>query len=87
MPVVNGRSYLIRVGGYAGASGSVRMEVGDPCPPCVGDFNQDGGVDGSDIDTFFVAWENGGSIADVNQDGGIDGSDVNDFFIRWESGC
>jgi hypothetical protein len=23
-------------------------------------FNQDGGVDGSDIGTFFAAWENGG---------------------------
>ena len=25
-----------------------------------GDFNQDGGVDGADVETFFIAWEAGG---------------------------
>ena len=25
-----------------------------------GDVNQDGGVDGGDIETFIVQWENGG---------------------------
>jgi len=29
-------------------------------PPCPADFNQDGGIDGGDVGTFFVAWENGG---------------------------
>lgn len=53
---------------------------------CVGDFNQDGGIDGSDVDAFFAAWSAGDASADVNQDGGIDGSDVDTFFIAWESG-
>ncbi|MFZ4430117.1 MAG: immunoglobulin domain-containing protein, partial [Phycisphaerales bacterium] len=56
-------------------------------PPCVADFNSDGGVDGADIDVFFIAWESSDSLADINQDGGIDGSDVSVFFERWEAGC
>jgi hypothetical protein len=54
---------------------------------CVADFNLDGGVDGSDIETFFAAWEAGDPSADVSQDGGVDGSDVDAFFMAWESGC
>ena len=56
-------------------------------PFCPGDFNQDGGVDGSDVDAFFTAWESGDSAADINQDGGVDGTDVESFFARWEAGC
>ncbi|MCX5690097.1 MAG: hypothetical protein NTV94_10015, partial [Planctomycetota bacterium] len=48
---------------------------------CIGDFNQDGGVDGSDIESFFLQWEAGDSGADVNQDGGIDGGDIETFFV------
>lgn len=55
--------------------------------PCPGDFNVDGGVDGSDIDAFFQAWEAGLSNADINSDGGVDGTDVEAFFSFWENGC
>lgn len=51
------------------------------------DFNNDGGIDGLDIEDFFAAWESGSSESDVNLDGGIDGTDVELFFVRWESGC
>ncbi len=54
--------------------------------PCPADFNQDGGVDGADIESFFVAWQNGDPSADVNEDGGIDGGDVETFFRAWEAG-
>jgi spore coat protein A len=54
--------------------------------PCPADFNQDGGVDGADVEAFFDAWESGAPSADVNQDGGIDGSDVETFFAAWEAG-
>jgi hypothetical protein len=57
-----------------------------PNPFCAADFNQDGGVDGSDIDAFFAAWESGENQADVNLDGGIDGADVGAFFEVWEAG-
>ncbi|MBS0197742.1 MAG: hypothetical protein JSR77_13385 [Planctomycetes bacterium] len=54
--------------------------------PCPADFNQDGGIDGADVQAFFAAWETGDPAADVNQDGGVDGTDVEVFFAAWESG-
>lgn len=58
----------------------------EPCPDCPADYNQDGGIDGSDVAAFFNAWSNGQPCADVNQDGGIDGSDVAAFFVVWQNG-
>jgi uncharacterized membrane protein len=54
--------------------------------PCVADFNQDGGVDGGDVESFFESWTGGVDDADVNEDGGIDGADVEGFFVAWETG-
>lgn len=54
---------------------------------CPADFNQDGGVDGGDVDAYFSIWVEGGSAADFNNDGGIDGADVDAFFARWIGGC
>ncbi len=56
-------------------------------PRCPGDFNQDGGTDGADVEAFYAAWEAGEESGDINQDGGIDGSDVDFFFAFWEQGC
>jgi hypothetical protein len=56
------------------------------CLECPADFNEDGGIDGSDVDAFFAAWELGVCDADVNADGGVDGSDVDAFFAAWEAG-
>jgi hypothetical protein len=56
-------------------------------PDCIyADFNQDGGVDGADIEAFFAVWQTGSPDADVNGDGGVDGSDVERFFCYWETG-
>jgi hypothetical protein len=65
----------------AGVSEGAGLEI------CYGEFNCDGGVDGTDVSDFFAAWEDGLGIADVNQDGGVDGADVEFFFARWENGC
>ena len=56
-------------------------------PPCIGDHNADGGVDGVDVEVFYSDWEAGLVEADVNRDGGIDGSDIDTFFVAWEAGC
>ncbi|MBS0195201.1 MAG: DUF642 domain-containing protein [Planctomycetes bacterium] len=56
------------------------------CLTCPADFNQDGGVDGSDVAAFFDRWELGNCDADTNQDGGVDGADVDAFFEAWETG-
>ena len=53
---------------------------------CFGDFNQDGGIDGSDVDAFFAAWEEEAIEADVDLDRAVDAMDVTDFFVRWSSG-
>ena len=77
------------VGGYdcvltsvCGTTTSSLVEV-----PCPADFNGDGGVDGSDVGTFFDVWASGDTAADINQDGGVDGGDVGSFFSRWQNGC
>jgi len=57
-----------------------------PSPCTAADFNQDGGVDGSDVEAFFMAWEAGTPLADVNIDGGVDGGDVETFFVAWQAG-
>ena len=53
---------------------------------CPADFNQDGGIDGTDVEAFFAAWEDAQPAADTNEDGGIDGADVETFFAAWERG-
>jgi fibronectin type 3 domain-containing protein len=65
-------------------SNSARLTVDEfGCPA---DYNNDGGIDGADIEAFFADWEGGDPAADVNQDGGVDGSDVSYFFEVWEAG-
>ncbi len=56
------------------------------CLACPADFNQDGGIDGTDVSYFFDRWEVGNCDADVNADGGTDGADVDAFFAAWEAG-
>ncbi|MEI7657935.1 MAG: GC-type dockerin domain-anchored protein [Phycisphaerae bacterium] len=53
---------------------------------CAADFNDDGGVDGADVQAFFEVWQRGDDRADVNADGGVDGADLEAFFVRWQSG-
>ena len=74
--------------GFAGMAGSyeISLELYDPRPPCIGDFNQDGGADGGDVEVFFYYWELGELAADTNRDGGVDSLDVETFFLLWENG-
>jgi hypothetical protein len=69
-------------GGFWAGTGS----GGGGCPACPADYNQDGGIDGSDVEAFFTDWEGGAGCGDTNQDGGIDGADVEFFFSAWENG-
>ena len=56
------------------------------CPPCAADFDQDGGVTGSDIEAFFTAFEAGEACGDVDEDGGVTGADIEFFFVAFEAG-
>lgn len=73
-----------------GSGGSMIADMGAyerQIAPCYADFNQDGGIDGADVEAFYADWEAGFVAADVNQDGGIDGADVETFFAAWEAGA
>ncbi|MCX5688217.1 MAG: hypothetical protein NTV94_00235 [Planctomycetota bacterium] len=64
-----------------------RLDVVYTPPICPADMNQDGGVDGEDVNAFFAVWEAGEEAADLNTDGGVDFADVTFFFEHWEAGC
>jgi hypothetical protein len=65
----------------------ILLQLSEIVPPlCSADFNQDGGVDGPDVEAFMTAWEAGRPEADVNEDGGVDGGDVERFMREWEAG-
>ena len=53
---------------------------------CIGDINQDGGIDGNDLESFFTSWEAAAPDADVDLDGIVDSTDVSAFFDRWSNG-
>lgn len=56
-------------------------------PPCIGDYNDDQGVDGDDVIAFFADWDQNILEADVNGDEAVDGDDVITFFGAWDAGC
>jgi len=80
---IHASARTITVGTYG--RGVWRAALATP-PACLADYNQDGGVDGADVEAFFIDWQDGNPDADVNEDGGVDGSDVETFFLAWESG-
>ncbi len=51
---------------------------------CVGDFNDDGLVDGADFGSLLAAWgECGGCPEDLNGDGFVTGADVGSLLAAW----
>ncbi|MBS0196654.1 MAG: immunoglobulin domain-containing protein [Planctomycetes bacterium] len=84
VPVAGGVTYYIRVGG--GSSTAFGAGVLTLDFQCLADFNEDGGVDGSDVGAFFTVWELGDTQADMNLDGGVDGADVEVFYTLWANG-
>jgi hypothetical protein len=88
---VPGTYYKIRLGGYQAANGCgvLNISCSTPCPwqadGCFGDYNNDGGIDGDDVITFFGDWDNGNICADVTGDEGVDGDDVIAFFNSWDN--
>lgn len=52
---------------------------------CYADFNNDGGIDGDDVISFFADWDAGRMCADTDFSGGTDGDDVISFFGSWDA--
>ncbi len=72
-----------------GAGGPAIVDMGAFERPliCFGDYNRDGGTDGTDVQAFYADWEAGLPGADLDNDGGVDGADVEVFITHWEAGC
>jgi predicted outer membrane repeat protein len=55
-------------------------------PPCAGDLNGNGQVDGEDLGALLVAWGTTGTGqpgSDVNGDGSVDGADLGALLVAW----
>ena len=56
--------------------------------PCLGDWNQDSGIDGDDIIAFMDDWDNNVAESDIDTNGGVDGDDLVLWFDIYDaSGC
>ena len=53
---------------------------------CMADFDDNGGVDGLDVEVFFSNWNASRLVADIDLDGRVDSSDVSAFLAFWTAG-
>jgi RHS repeat-associated protein len=53
-------------------------------PAVCADIDNDGGVNGADVEAFFVAFEAGNPEGDIDLDGGVSGADPEAFFAAFE---
>jgi hypothetical protein len=77
-------TYIVGAGGYAAANaglGTLTISGPDGPPPCSGDLNGDGQVDGADLTILLGAWGTAG--ADLNGDGTVDGADLTILLGGW----
>ena len=81
----DGYGFHVRVEGRGGNTFYITGPFFEP--RCIADYNQDGGIDGSDYSDFFNDWESGELKADLNGDGVVDGADVVVFTDPWKSGA
>jgi probable HAF family extracellular repeat protein len=84
---VNAQGQIVGQGRYVDRPNTAGRLLGFVLtPPCRSDYNQDGGIDGSDAASFFDSWSAGLPDTDLNLDGGIDGSDATFFMELWSDG-
>lgn len=62
-------------------AGAIRSQLLRLSDNCLGDFNGDGVVDGSDLGLLLGDW--GGTEFDLNDDGAVDGSDLGILLGAW----
>lgn len=58
----------------------------ESCSPCTADYDDNGGIDGSDLGAFYADFEAGAVCADLDYDGGITGADLAVFWSFFEYG-
>lgn len=83
---MNARSNHVRLGAACGAILALGLAAsalaGAECV-CVGDFNQDGQIDGDDLGTLLGAWGSADPAADFNGSGNVDGDDLGTLLGMW----
>lgn len=52
-------------------------------PPCVGDLNGSGAVDGADLGMLLAAWSTSDAAADLDGSGTVDGADLGMLLAAW----
>jgi RHS repeat-associated protein len=57
-----------------------------PSPPVCADIDNDGSVNGTDVEAFFVAFEAGNPEGDIDLDGSVTGADAEAFYPAFEAG-
>lgn len=55
----------------------------DTCLPCTADLNNNGNVDGADLNIMLGYWGLDTIIGDINEDGLVDGADLNILLGAW----
>ena len=85
LPVTQGQTYLLRVGGHNGATGDGVLDIScEPGASCTGDLNSDNVVDVSDLLTLLSSWGPcPGCDADLNDDDVVDVSDLLSLLSAW----
>ncbi|MFO0873492.1 MAG: hypothetical protein U0575_05915 [Phycisphaerales bacterium] len=85
-PAIAGASYLIRVGGYDGATGEAILTVGPTDEWCLGscgpDIDCNGIVDGADLGALLASWGTSGA-GDLDGNGIVDGADLGALLAAW----
>jgi len=62
--------------------------IGDnPPPTCLGDFNDSGSLEVTDVFAFLNAWFAGSLTADTNNNGTLEVPDILAFLSLWYEGC
>jgi hypothetical protein len=82
--LASGIPYMIRVGGWNGASGDLTLHV-DFTVPCPADWNHSGQVTVQDIFDFLASYFSG--AGDFNNSGSTTVQDIFDFLAAYFAGC
>jgi hypothetical protein len=80
--VTAGSTWYVRVGSPGSGSGAGSLVLSCVLPPCEGDLNGDGNVDGLDLGVTLSQWGSNGS-ADLNGDLNVDGLDLGLLLAGW----
>ncbi|MBL9148906.1 MAG: hypothetical protein JNM94_09460 [Phycisphaerae bacterium] len=85
VPCTTSTVFLIRLGGNgtanAGGAGTLNLICTPNTPPCPGDLNDDGTVNGADLGILLGGW--GNAAGDLDGNGTTDGSDLGILLGAW----